>query len=182
MNNNMDVMDRVNQFVEANVDKMAANIELEKQVQWAKVMKQFAEMKGTKFHAFVLNVEDDGGNERPMVYMTNNMISETTGINVESLKRHIKDEEKKEDLLEQDGLLELSGSLLKDEISMIGTVCTDHENIPLLYPSSFSKSGKNNVIQYSDDSSFTLSNREQPILSLKSVMKLMLMMTQTPVY
>ena len=181
MNNNMDVMDRVNQFVEANVDKMAANIELEKQVQWAKVMKQFADMKGTKFHAFVLNVEDDNGVERPMVYMTNAMISDVSSINVETLRDHIKSDDKKQELSEEDGLIELTGSVLKDEISMIGGEFTDHENIPLVYPSSFSKSGKNNVVNYNDGASYTLPNRTQAVLSLKSVMKLMLMMTQTPV-
>lgn len=177
----MDVMDRVNQFVEANVDKMAANIELEKQVQWAKVMKQFADMKGTKFHAFMLNVEDDEGNERPMVYMTNAMISEATGIKLEAIKEHIKHQDKKLELSEGDGLLELKGNLLKDEISIACVESTRYNSLETLYPTNFGKDGKLNTLVYSDNEIFKLNNNVQTILSLKSVMKLMLMMTQTPV-
>ena len=61
------------------------------QEQLAKIMKKFAEKEGTPFHAFVINLEDEEGNIEPVIYMNNNMMSDMTGIEVETLKWHYKD-------------------------------------------------------------------------------------------
>ena len=59
---------------------------------------------------------------------------------------------------------------------MEGTDNTFHEILNLYIPSKFGKSGKNPTLIYSDGKEYTLNNKTNTILSLKSVMKLMLMM------
>ena len=86
------------------------------QEQLAKIMKKFADKEGTTFHAFVINLEDEEGNIEPVIYMNNDMMSDMTGIEVETLKWHYTDSDKKEELSEDDGMLSVTGSQLKSEI------------------------------------------------------------------
>ena len=62
-----------------------------------------------------------------------------------------------------------------------GTDGTFQEILDLYIPSKFGKSGKHPTLIYSDGKEYTLNNKTNTILSLKSVMKLMLMMTKTPI-
>lgn len=50
-----------------------------------------------------------------------------------------------EELSVEDGLLELTGSLLKDEISMAAGISGGHKVIPVVYPSEFGKSDRTNL-------------------------------------
>ena len=176
----MEVMETINQYVDENVDATSACVELEKEIQLAKIMKEFADLQGTNFHAFVLEVEDEEGNTRPRVYMTNAMIGETTGISDEALKKHFRDENKKEELQKDAGMLNVTGTELKNGINLIGTDSPD-QNFELAYPASFGKKGSNSTIVYSDGTEYSLLNRGQNVLSVKSVMLLLSMLTKTEV-
>ena len=79
------------------------------------------------------------------------------------------------------GLLELTGSILKNEILILAPTGHEYNLIELVYPFQISKNGKLNVLDYKDESKFTLANSKNVIISLKSVMKLMLMMTKTDI-
>ena len=139
------------------------------QEQLAKIMKKFADKEGTTFHAFVINLEDEERNTEPVIYMNNDMMSDMTGIEVETLKWHYKDSDKREELSEDDGMLSVTGSQLKKEIILTVRVSHGKNSSECYIPAHFGKDGRFSTIVYSDNSSYTLSNQKTHILSLKSV-------------
>ena len=180
-NNNMkETMERVEAFAKENSNG-EINATWVYQEQLAKIMKKFADQEGTSFHAFVIEVENANNDINKMIYMTNNMISELTGIDVKALKYHYTDPVKLAELQQEDGLLEISGSVLKSNIFLAAGSSSSQNSLDYIWSTSISKKGSNSLINYSDGAAFTLNNNNNTILSLKSVMKLMLMMTKTPI-
>ena len=111
----IDIMETINQYAEKNSEN-TENPKWMYQEQLAKIMKKFADKEGTTFHAFVINLEDEERNIEPVIYMNNDMMSDMTGIDIKTLKWHYTDGSKRKELSEDDGILSVTGSQLKDEI------------------------------------------------------------------
>ena len=77
--------------------------------------------------------------------------------------KHYKDSDKKEELSEDDGMLSVTGSQLKREIIFMARDSSHESSSECYIPARFGKNGSFSTIVYSDNSSYTLSNKLIPL-------------------
>ena len=126
-----------------------------------KFFKEFAEINNTEFHYLYLNEYDN-------YYLSNNMINELTKINIESLKRHYKNEYKVNELSKNNGIL--SGR----SIDITPIINLEKSNIKRIINT---RGGKD--IIFNDKNIKVLSNGFQNLLSLEGVIRLFEFMENT---